>query len=134
MLVAGRTCWVGRTYCNVDYRVGPETSPSADLKFARIQLAGVLAEQLFDREHYRSGSSLDEIATAQAALGAAAAKSGRKPEALWLDMVAGLGATLEANQQTAEEIADVLMSKHVITGSRLKQALGQVQLDALHRK
>jgi hypothetical protein len=94
IVVAGRPHWIGRTYSDVGYRINTETSPEADQKLARHQLAGVLAESLFDREHYRAGSSLDEIATAQLAIQNAAIKSGRKPKAMWLEMVAQLGATI----------------------------------------
>ena len=131
---AGQTRWIGRTTCNLPFRSNTETSPQADLKFAKDQLAGVIAEALFDQEHYRIGSSLNEIAAAQFAIGNAAIKSSRDPQALWFDVVAELSATLEANQQIAREIADVLMSKHVIRGSRLKQALAQVGRVELHGK
>ena len=125
--VAGQTRWIGRTTRNLQYRSDTTTSPQADLKFAKDQLAGVIAEALFDQEHYRIGSSLNEIAAAQFAIGNAAIKSSRDPQALWFDVVAELSATLQANQQIAREIASVLMRKHVIAGSHLQQALAEVK-------
>ena len=128
--VAGQTRWIGRTTCNLPFRSNAETSPQADLKFAKDQLAGVIAEALFDPQHYRIGSSLNEIAAAQLAINNAAIKSSRDPQALWFAVVAELSATLRANRRIAREIADVLMHKHVIRGSRLKKALARRNLTA----
>jgi hypothetical protein len=132
IVVAGQSRWIGRTYFNVKYSTDAKTSPEEDQKFAEAQLAGVVAEWVFDL--YRAGSSLDEILSAQVAIMNASIKSGRQPEVLYRDVIDEIAATLKANKRIAREIADVLMSKHVIGGSRLKQALAQVRRVEFHGK
>jgi hypothetical protein len=124
--VGKETFWVGRTKYHGSLRSDATTVPATDLKFARSQMAGVMAELLFDRENYRAGSSLDEVTAAQAMACNAAIKLNCAVEPLWHDMLDTLAADLQANEAVVREIADVLMHCGSIAGSRLQRALAGV--------
>jgi hypothetical protein len=124
--VGAQTFWGGRTRCEGLSRPDPTTAPETDLKFARLQMAGVMSEWLFDRKNYRAGSSLDEVTAAQAMVTNAAVKLGCPIKPLWLDMLAALGTDLKTHEAVVREIADVLMRCGSIAGSRLQRALARV--------
>jgi hypothetical protein len=125
-VVGNQTFWEGRTECRDPWWSDHTTTPANDLSIARSQIAGVLAELIFDRANFRAGSSIDEIATALALVSNAAGKLGCPIKPLWLDMLAALGADLLANEAAVREIADVLMRCGSIAGSRLQRALARV--------
>jgi hypothetical protein len=122
----GHQQWIGRTYGLPNWRVDKNTSADADLEHARSQLAGVVSEMLFDPD-YRSGSSLNEVVTAQGIVRTAAAKLVRDPEQLWLETLLVTGRQLEANELAVRQIANVLMRLGSIM-ARLLQAASKVDV------
>jgi hypothetical protein len=77
---------------------------------------------LFDPD-YRSGSSLNEVETAQGIVRTAATKLVRDPERLWLETLLVTGRQLEANELVVRQIANVLMRLGSIKARRLRQLL-----------
>jgi hypothetical protein len=123
VVAAGRLQWTGMTYGIPPLRVDDETNPEIDLRHARLQIAGVSAEELFDPD-FRAGSSLSEIATAMCIVGTAALKMQRDGETLWLETCGEVRRRLKAHEAVVREIADELMSKGSINRGRLRELLG----------
>jgi hypothetical protein len=126
-VVGNQTFWEGRTECRDPSWSDHTTTPANDLSIARSQIAGALAELIFDRANFRAGSSIDEITIALALVSNAAHKLGCSFKPLWLDMLAALGADLKTHEAVVREIADVLMRCGSIAGSRLQRALAGVK-------
>jgi hypothetical protein len=122
----GRCHWIGRTGGTPRWRVGGETLPEADLKHAQSQLAGVVAEALFDAD-YRLASSIDEIVASQAIVRSAATKLQRDAEQLWLETFAWVATRLRANEPVVRDIADELMRKGSIKSRQLANLLQTVE-------
>jgi hypothetical protein len=118
----GRPQWVGKTYGAPPWRIDEKTSADADLSHARCLLAGVVAESLFDPD-YRLGSSLDEWAIARVMVHTAAAKMACSSEELWLTTLTGLRVHLTRHRPLVVEIAQVLMRKGFIEGTKLRSLL-----------
>jgi hypothetical protein len=121
----GRLQWIGRTIGTSKWCVNDGTPAEADLKQARSQLAGVVAEALFDPD-YRIGSSLDEIVISQSIARTAAIKLVSGVEELWLDTLVEVASKLKAHEWKVREIANELMKKGSIKARRLRALLKTV--------
>jgi len=123
----GRPQWIGRTDGIPKWRVDDTTPADEDLQQARSQLAGVVAEILFDRANYRPASSADEIVTSQAIVRSAAIKMHRDPAALWLETLVETATILKANEKIVRRIADRLLRRGVIKSRQLARLLHEVR-------
>lgn len=121
----GRRQWIGRTDGIPKWRVDDRTPAEADLKHARSQLAGVVAEALFDAD-YRLASSVDEIVTAQTIVRFAAAKLLCDAETLWWRTLASVAHRLHGHAHIVNEIAGELMRKESLKSRRLARLLQMV--------
>ncbi len=124
--VGGRAQWVGVT--NYDRGGGPRmiTSPTSaaddDVRHARLAIAGVLAELLFDPD-FRSGSSLDEVATVNVIVANAAAKVGAPAEDLFFAIIDRVIGDLETNSATVLAVADRLEQQCTLDRPALRSLL-----------
>ena len=116
--------WAGRTSGGKKWSIGPDTSPIEDLKHIRIMLAGLASEILFGVA--RSGSSLDELITAQLATATAVQKLGVEGEQLWLKVLAQTTAICRDNRKVIDAIAERLLRCGSITGGALRDLLHDV--------
>ena len=121
----GQRQWIGRTYGIPKWHVDGGTPVEADLEQAQSQLAGVVAEALFDAD-YRLASSLDEIVISQSIARTAAIKMVSDAEELWLDTVVEVASKLKAHELNVREIANELMKKGNIKARRLRALLQPV--------
>jgi hypothetical protein len=119
VLELGRLQWIGKTYGLPGLHVDEKTDPKADLRHARSELAGVVAEVVFDPD-YRLASSLDEYATAIVVIRAAAKKMRRDPMQLLIETAAGVELALREHAGIVREIAAQLIDKGTIKGRRLQ--------------
>jgi hypothetical protein len=123
----GRPQWVGKTYGLPPLWVDDKTDAQADITHARSQLAGVVAESVFDPD-YRVGSSTDEIAIATGILRTAATKMRCDPLQLLFETVAGIELDLKEHGGIVREIADELMRKGGVGGRRLQFLLQPIRV------
>ena len=121
----GRLQWIGRTNGTPKWHVDDETPAAADLKQAQSQLAGVVAEALFDAD-YRLASSIDEIIISQSIVRTAAIKMLRDAEELWLNTLTEVACKLKAHERTVRQIANALMNRGGIKARRLRALLQAV--------
>jgi hypothetical protein len=121
----GRLQWIGRTIGTPKWHVDDGTPAEADLKQAQSQLAGVVAEALFDAD-YRLASSIDEIVISQSIVRTAAIKMRRDVEELWLNTLFEVASKLRAHQWIVREIANALMNRGSIKARHLRALLETV--------
>jgi hypothetical protein len=114
----GRPQWFGHVDAPSAGRVDSTTPPKDDIEYVRSLLAGVVSERLFDSDH-RIGSSIEEVATAQAVIEVVAWKLQRNFRKLWSETKVEVARQLKANEQTVRKIADELMRKRTINSRRL---------------
>jgi hypothetical protein len=117
----GRTQWIGRTEGVPPWRVDARTPAEDDLKQAQSQLAGVVAEALFDS--YRLGSSIDEIVISQSIVRTAAIKMLLDTEGLWLETLDEVVSKLKPHEGIVRNLANELMHKGSIKARRLRALL-----------
>jgi hypothetical protein len=117
--------WAGRTSGSKKWSIGPDTSPIEDLKHSRIMLAGLASEVLFGAA--RSGSSLDELITAQLATAMVAQKLGVGGEQLWPKVWQQTAEICFHNRKVIDAIAERLLRCGSITGNALRQLLDDVE-------
>jgi hypothetical protein len=123
-----RLQWIGMTYGLPPLWVDDRTDPQTDLRHARTQMAGVIAEAAFDPD-FRPGSSLDETAIAAGIVHTAAFKIKCDPKALWVETRSAVEAELKAHEGVVREIADELMRKGSIEARRLQTLLKPINHD-----
>jgi hypothetical protein len=121
----GMSHWIGRADGTSRWRVDHKTTVEADLKQARSQLAGVVAEALFDAD-YRLASSIDEIVISQVIVRSAATKTHRHAERLWWKTLLDVMCRLKAHERPVLQIADELMHKGNIKARQLAHLLQTV--------
>jgi hypothetical protein len=124
----GRLQWIGMTYGLPPLWVDDRTDPQTDLRHARTQMAGVIAEAAFDPD-FRPGSSLDETAVAAGIVHTAAFKMRCEAKALWDATRSSVERELKAHEGVVRAIADQLMRKGSIEGPRLQILLKPVNHD-----
>jgi hypothetical protein len=119
--------WVGRAKTDkYPWSVGPDASPEVNFKHACIQIAGRVAEELFDTENLRLGSSLDEIIQAQIIAGSIAQKTQENPARVFQSIDANTRNILKVNEDVVREIARRLDRDHVVRRDALGVILGGV--------
>jgi hypothetical protein len=122
----GHGQWVGFTMAGRDWRSDTTTSPDDDFRQACRVMAGVLAELLFDRENFRQGSSLDEIAVANQLAANIAIKTRRDAQEVMLQVICTTGDILKTNSDVVREIAKKLKRHRVLREMRLAPLLERV--------
>jgi hypothetical protein len=121
--VNGASTWIGRCETDAHWQVDEYTSPTDDRQFARILMAGCLAEVAFARDEFRLGSSLDETILAGAICSGAAHKLRQQPSAVLLETVAETLDTLCAHEKHVRAIASALMRSRKLRGPKLDRLL-----------
>jgi hypothetical protein len=121
--------WIGKGQPVEEYfwHSGPNTSPEEDFRNACIQLAGWMAEVLFDSENLRLGSSLDERTQAILAAHNISRKTGADPHQVGIAICAVTSSILQKNESVVREIASVLNRNGSIRGEALSAILARVE-------
>jgi hypothetical protein len=120
--------WVGRAQA-VEYKwcTGLDTSAEADFKHACIEIAGWIAEALFDPANLRSASSLDEVTQARLLSRNISQKTGVDPNDVIRAICSETGDILMENENVVREIASILDRKGVIRREALGTILAKVE-------
>jgi hypothetical protein len=119
--------WVGRVDAPSAGRVDSKTPVNEDIRRARMILAGLVAEKLFDPD-YRWESCIAEIAEARALTEFIAWKLERNDcSKLERDFIADVEKRLKSNEQIVRRIASELMRKGTIKSRRLAHLLKAVR-------
>lgn len=120
--------WVGRAQpTEFKWRVGPDASPEVNFKHACIQIAGRIAEELFDTENLRLGSSLEEIIQVRIIAGSIAQKTQENPNRVLQAIVTETRSILKSNESVVREIASRLDRDQVVRRDALGAMLARVQ-------
>jgi hypothetical protein len=112
----------GRTfYDGGDFFSSPETSADSDWSYARITIAGLVAEVVFDYEDFREGSSIDEVCQARIYAHNISVKTGVPAEDVWNQVFDRVRAALLLNGAAVLEIAAVLVRRGSIRGADVEK-------------
>ena len=115
--------WLGWTRAaGPNWKVGPDTDPSADLIEVGILMAGPLSE-LTTSQKPALGAGLDEISLARSIAAGAAHKIGADPSAVMLGMINITMGMLTANRKTLEALTSALMKRRKLKGLELARVL-----------
>ena len=120
--------WVGNAR-PVNYKwggSGPDTLPEDEFKNACILIAGRIAEELFDRENRRLGSSLDEFIGVRMLSRNISQKTGLDPNDVMMNICAQTCNILRNNESVLREIARFLECRRVVRGKVLRSILAKV--------
>lgn len=104
----------------------PATSPAQDLRHARHLIAGYVAEEVFQADDLRAGSSLDERIAFLAAISNASRKLDLDPNALANEILEDVRSALRSNARAALLLAETLMSRRFVHGKWLAGILSLV--------
>jgi hypothetical protein len=127
---AGKLYWGGLTFGGDHWSCGPNSDVESDLKRMRVILAGVCAELLFDRENYKSGSSLDEVVMAQGIAAIAAAKmKGVSAKDLYFAQFGATRAILYQHETALLALADLLERREWVHRSQMSALLDPVRAE-----
>ena len=115
--------WLGYTRAaGPNWKVGPDTDPSADLIEVGILLAGPLAE-LTTSQKPALGAGLDEISLARSIVATAAHKIGADPSVVMLEMISATLDMLALNRKTLDALSSTLMKHRKLKGLELARVL-----------
>jgi hypothetical protein len=114
------TAWAGNT-SGKKWAVDDTTNFADDLRRARVVIGGLAAEAVWGVA--RSGSSLDEIITAQAIVVTAATKLGVGGEELWPKVWMQALEICHRNRSVIAAVAERLMHCGSVTGGALRDLL-----------
>ena len=120
--------WVGNSQAvNYKWGPGPDTLPEDDFKNACIIIAGRIAEELFDSDNRRLGSSLDEVIKVRMLSRKVSQKTGLDPNYIMMKICAQAGIILQKNVSVVHEIAKLLERNGVVSGKVLGLILAKVE-------
>jgi hypothetical protein len=122
---SGRTHWEGWTEA-AQPSVTPDTRFEDDREVAVMQIAGWMAERIFDAANFRAGSSIDEVITAGRIARMIAVKTKREPTEVWAEILLNTEMRLRAHEPIVRAIADELRRKRRINARRLRVHLRPV--------
>jgi hypothetical protein len=120
---SGRTHWEGWIEVMRLLHVDPSTNVEDDRAQALFQIAGWVAEIVFDGANFRAGSSLDEVINAGRIARMIAVKTKREPVQVWTEILVGTAESLRAYKTVVSAIADELRRKRRINRRRLRAHL-----------
>jgi hypothetical protein len=125
--------WVGKFQPVEDcsWSTGPDTPPGEDLKNACTQIAGWMAEVLFDHDNLRPGSSLDEVIKARLLSSNFSHKTGADPKQVLMWICSITCSILKKNESVVREIASILDRDGVIRREALSAILANVERPSL---
>jgi hypothetical protein len=118
--------WVGKVKTTSIFHTGPDTSPEDDFKNACILFAGRTAEELFDADNLRLGSSLDEVVHVQLLAHNISQKTGVDPNEIIKGICAATVSILKENEDVVREIASLIDRKGITRGKELQSILAKV--------
>jgi hypothetical protein len=121
--INGSLTWVGECVADISWQVSGDSAVAQDLLFARILLAGWLAEYLFVVEDLRKGSSIDEVLLASAICATAAHKAGYAYEQMFCEAVEIAISALCLHERDVRRIAGTLVRCRRLCGARLSRLL-----------
>jgi hypothetical protein len=125
--------WIGRTLDGVSHGTTPDSPVEADVATARSQIAGVLAELMFDRDDFRRGSSLDEMVAFKMIVVNISNKTGAEFEDVAMGIIAGVRADLERHRHEVEAIAAALMARCELKTGALTTVIKRARTSARQR-
>jgi hypothetical protein len=123
-LFAGQ--WLGVAMGGSKWRSDANTSPESDFRQACHQMAGVIAEIVFDTRNFRTTSSTDEVITAQLLASNIATKTGGDAEKVMMQVILVTRQILKNNAGIVREIATLLDRNKVVRKKRLEPILAGV--------
>ena len=116
-------------YSDAPVTMTEKTPPSYIIKRTCLTIAGLVGEQVFDRENLREGSSVDELIMSQVMARFAVNDDGRA-ENFWRGCWKRTAAILKHNEHVALTLTARLDKQHVVQGKKLKRILADVaQID-----
>ncbi len=119
--------WVGRTYYDVVPCTGPGSAVRDDLDAACNLIDGVLAEQMFDGDDFRLGSSINEIVFFQCVVENIAFKTRAPFEKIATRVFAVVSGILHQHRDLVELLAVELMRRGTLRGQALSRLLHAVK-------
>jgi hypothetical protein len=120
----GRTYWKGLTDGAPPWRLNTNTAKLTELfEQASLQIAGWCAETLFDAEHFKRASSLDEVVMAKMIGAAIEARTGRDQRDVFLETIVRTGWRLREYEPVARAIIGELTRRCRIDAQRLRTHL-----------
>jgi hypothetical protein len=121
--------WMGKAQPVEEYlwSTGPDIPPDEDLRNACIQLAGWMAEVLFDSDNLRAGSSLDEIMQVRLLSHNISQKTGADPNQVIAGIYSITCRILKKNESVVREIASMLDRDGCIRRKALGSILAKVE-------
>ena len=125
--IGEQKAWVGRINTNVVLSTGPASKVSDDRDVARNLVAGVLAEQMFDGDDFRLGSSINEIVFFQCVVENIAFKTLIAFEKIALQLIAEVDVILYQHRDLVELLAAKLMRRGTLRGQALSRLLRAVK-------
>jgi len=123
---AQRGQWVGETTVRAGWKSDETTSPLQDFRRACCQIAGLVAELLFDHDNFRRASSVDEIIVANGLAGIAALKMGRDQRSVMVQVVLATFDILKKNDGVVRKLAKDLKRRGVLRAACLTRLLASV--------
>jgi len=118
--------WVGLTMTDRNWTSDPTTLPDGDFRHACCQIAGLIAELMFDFGNFRQASSLDEIMAANFLAANVALKTQRDRDDIMLQVTRATVDILKQNAEIVREIARELDRHKVVRKKRLAPLLARV--------
>jgi hypothetical protein len=120
-LCAGQ--WLGIAMGGSKWRTDANTSPESDFRQACHQMAGVIAEIVFDTSNFRLTSSTDEVITARLLASNIAVKTRGDAEKVMMQVILVTRKILKDNAEIVREIASLLDRHTVVRKKRLAPIL-----------
>jgi hypothetical protein len=125
--VKGARTWVGECQAGIPWEVGEQSSLAQDMLFARIILAGWLAEWLFVPEDLRAGSRIDEVRLAGALCATSAHKAGCSQSAMLRNAMDSAIGLLREHESAVRCVAGALIRCRKLDGAQLCRLLPAVK-------
>lgn len=120
--------WVGNSETvNYKWGPGPDTLPEDDFKNACIIMAGRMAEELFDKDNRRLGSSLDEVIKVRMLSRKVSQKTGLDPNFVMKKICVQAGSILQKNESVVHVIAKLLERNGLVRRKVLGSILAKVE-------
>jgi hypothetical protein len=118
--------WLGVAMGGSKWRSDSKTSPESDFRQACYQMAGVIAEIVFDTSNFRLTSSTDEVIRARLLASNIAVKTAADAENVMMQVISVTRKILKDNAGIVREIATLLDRHKVVRKKRLAPILAWV--------
>jgi hypothetical protein len=118
--------WIGFTSAGSKWRSDGASDAGEDFQQACCAVAGVLAEQMFDRDNFREASSIDEIVAAQGLVSNISHKLGCDYQEMMTKIIVSTIDILSRNADLVKRIERELSRSGVLRQRRLTELLAAI--------